>query len=270
MSSKFKILMAVMAIMMMLPGADVRADVSLFLLHHSTGRHFIDDGNVRQIIADLEVNQGTHFNFWDHDYTYIGLMNPEGQLMGYHYGNDLAETDPVDLHHLWTTANAARDSILNNHQIIAFKSCYPACHIDSDGLLEQYKTWYNEMADVFDQYPEKVFVVLSPPPLHRLRTNVGESDRARAFANWLGGEFLADHTNIQFFNLFDYLAQADDGSDTRNMLRYEFERSHDTDDSHPNEEGNIQAGQAFAEALVGAVAVPVRKTTMSGLRSMYR
>ena len=173
MKKNIRYLIAGVTFLMMLPAAGVRADVSLFMLHHSTGRYFIDEGNVRQTISNLTNDRDVNYNFWDHDYTYIGLMDPSGSLLGRSYGSDLADTDPVGLHHLWTTSNAARDSILNNHQVIAFKSCYPACHIGSDAMLEQYKTWYNEMAEVFDQYPNKIFVIVSPPPLHRLRTNVG-------------------------------------------------------------------------------------------------
>jgi hypothetical protein len=270
MSSKMRFLVAGITLMMILPGAGVRADVSLFLLHHSTGRYFIEEGNVRQVIASMEEEGGPRLKFWDHDYVHIGLMDPDGNLLSYNYGLDLLDTEPVDLHNLWTTANSARDSILNNHQVIAFKSCYSACEIVSDSMLGQYKTWYSEMAEVFDQHPDKIFVVVSPPPLHRLDTDLGEADRSRNFANWLGDEFLVGHPNIWYFNLFDLLAQADDGSSTRNMLQYDFEKSHSSSDNHPNEQANILAGQAFAEVMVGAGLVPVQKTSLNSFKAKYR
>jgi len=47
-----------------------------------------------------------------------------------------------------------------------FKSCFPASNIESDEELEQRKTWYLGMRDVMDAQPDKVFVVMSQPPLH--------------------------------------------------------------------------------------------------------
>jgi len=255
----------------MLPVADVRADVSLFFLHHSTGRNLISEGDVRQIVSEMDGGQEIQFNNWDHDYDYLGLMDPGGNLLGYSFNTEMEpDNNPVDLHRLWTTSNAARDSILNNYQVIAFKPCYPASDIVSDAMLAQYKVWYNEMGEVFDQYPDKVFLIMSQPPRHRLRTSVEEADRARAFANWLGDEYVTNHSNMMFFDFFDRLARADDGSSTRNMLRYEYERSHSDGDSHPNPAANMAIAPDFAEALVGAAQVPVQNKSLGSMKAMFR
>ncbi len=150
---------------------------------------------------------GTHYVFWDHDYNYVGLRENDGDFVGWIYNIPNDNTDPIGLYNLWTTANAARDSILDNHDVIAFKSCYPASAIPTPQLLQQYKTWYLAIRNVLDQHPDKIFVVMSQPPLHRLATNLTEADNARAFANWLkSAEFLQGHPNIVCFDLFDVLA----------------------------------------------------------------
>jgi hypothetical protein len=166
---------------------------------------------------------------------------------------------------LWTTANAARDSILQNHDVIAFKSCYPASSIPTPEVLAQYKTWYLAIRDVLDQHPEKVFVVMSPPPLHRLATNVTEADNARAFADWLKSpEFLHGHPNVVPFDLFDLLAAPNvPANATRNMLRYEYELSHSSDDSHPNAVANLAVAPSFAEALVAAAGAGSRAVELT-------
>jgi hypothetical protein len=228
------------------------ARTNLFFLHHSTGEGIINEGNVRGTIAQYNQAHGTHFELWDHGYNADGLRNPQGEPAGtYDIPDD--NTDPVGLYNLWTTDNEARRKILANHQVIAFKSCFPASDIQDDETLAQYKTWYLAMRDVFDQHPDKVFVVMSQPPLHRLATEPAVAKRARQFANWLkSAEYLGGHPNIVCFDLFDQLAHADDGSAGANMLRYEYEGSHDNSDSHPNATANQAVGPRFAQFLMDA------------------
>jgi len=227
---------------------------NLFFLHHSTGRNLINEGSVRGHLADLNGD----LEFWDHDYnygcgTYNGLRDPNGNYEGYDYdipGAPCGNTDPDGLHYLWTTSNSARATILANHEVIAFKSCYPASDITSDAMLAQYKSWYLDIRDFLDTRTDRMFVVMSQPPRHRLANpDPSAAARARAFADWLGSpEFLDGHPNIVYFDFFDHLA----GSD--NFLRYEYERSHSDSDSHPNAAANRAVGPHFAAALADAAA----------------
>jgi hypothetical protein len=229
---------------------------NLFFLHHSTGEGIIAEGNVRGYIDRYNQDHGTHYEFWDQGYNDDGLRDPQGEPAGtYNIPDD--NTDPDGLYNLWTTDNRARRQILENHQVIAFKSCFPASGIVDDGMLAQYKQWYLAMRDVFDQYPDKVFVVMSPPPLHHLATEPGEARRARQFAKWLkSGEFLDGHPNVVCFDLFDALAHPDDGSAGANMLRNEYEVSHSDSDSHPNTMANQAVGPLLAQFLIDAAQRP--------------
>jgi hypothetical protein len=254
------ILTAALVASALLPRAAQALD-NLFFLHHSTGRNIIEQGQMRDVLAQYNQDHGTDFVFWDHDYNYIGLREDGGDLLGYNYGVPGDNTDPDGLHILWTTANSARDSILANHQVIAFKSCYPASAIGSDAEIAQRQQWYLDMRDVFDSHPDHVFVVLSQPPLHSLATNVEQADRARAFASWLvSDEFTAGHPNVVAFDLFDLLAAPDDGSPTRNMLRYEYELNHNGSDSHPN----ALANEAVGPLLMTVMADAARERTVTG------
>jgi hypothetical protein len=242
---------------------------NLFFLHHSTGRYLIEDGDMRACFMTYNSMHGTEFGLWDHDYNYIGLTNPQGEQLGYSYGwND---TDPVDLHALFTTPNAARDSILINHEVIAFKSCFPASDITSDAELAQRKQYYLEMRDFFDTRPDRIFIVMTQPPLHHNATTVEHADRARAFANWLAsGAFLNGHENIRTFDLFDHLAHPDDGSEVRNTLRYEYEKDHSGTDSHPNLQANQVVGPQLADFFTQTVeSVPVRRKSLGELKALY-
>ncbi|MBU0743422.1 hypothetical protein KKG45_13715 [bacterium] len=250
------------ALAVLLAGPAAAAPLTnLFMLHHSTGRNLIAEGDVRGWFAEYTAANGTAYDFWDHDYNYIGLTAPDGSLLGTTYGIPGDNTDPDGLLALWTTANGARDQILANHQVIGFKSCYPASNIETDTELEERKQLYLQMRDVFDQYPDKVFVVMSQPPRHRLSTSAAEADRARDFADWLASDaYLAGHDNVVCIDLFNELAQADDGSATRNMLRYEYERSHYDVDSHPNTLANETAGPWFVSHFVEAASALDRST----------
>ncbi len=222
---------------------------NLFFLHHSTGNGLIVAGNMRATIQTYNTAHGTSFGFWDHGYNHDGLRNPSGEDTGVNYEVPNDNTDPDGLNYLFTSsesdAEACRNQILANHQVIAFKSCFPASEIADTDTLNQYKTWYLAMRNAFDQRPDKLFVVMSTPPLHRLATTATAAANARQFANWLkSSAYLSGHTNIVCFDLFNYLAGAD------NFLKYEYEGSHSDSDSHPNTLANQTVGPIFAQFLI--------------------
>lgn len=228
---------------------------NLFFLHHSTGRYLLEQGAVRDSLAARGEADSVVYELWDHDYNQYGLKDAGGDDCGWSYGIPGDNTDPDGLHVLWTTANAARDSILANHRVIAFKSCYPASDIGSDAQLETRKQWYREMRDFFDTQTGHIFVVMSQPPRHPDQTDLAAADRARAFAEWLGsGEYLDGHPNLVCFDFFDALAHPDDGSGERNTLRAEYRRDGAVD-SHPNETANREVAPLFVDALARAAGL---------------
>ncbi|MBC7249838.1 MAG: hypothetical protein H5T62_06080 [Anaerolineae bacterium] len=222
---------------------------NVIFLHHSTGRNLINQGRVRQRLT------AAGFQFWDHDYNWEGLIRPDGTRTGYSYGIPDDNTDPDGLARLFAQRvypwplNAF--SGLMQHEVIAFKSCFPASNITSEEQLEQYKTWYLGMREVMDRYPDHIFIVISPPPLNPATTTPEVAARARAFADWLeSDEFLAGHPNVFTFDFFDLLAEEDPSAPDFNMLRAEYR---DGEDSHPNELANQTIGPLFADFIVEAV-----------------
>ncbi|MBC8424399.1 hypothetical protein H8E07_09770 [bacterium] len=270
---KLRTTIVYLVLILALGGHTALAANNIFFLHHSTGRNLIEEGSVRNAVETYNAARGSAVVFWDHDYNYIGLRNPAGAYLGYNYNIPDDNTYPDGLHVLWTTNNAARTAILENHQVIAFKSCFPTCDIDSDAELQQYKDWYLDMRDVFDQHPTKTFVVISPPPRHRLATNAAAATRARAFATWMGSaEYMSGHGNLRFYDLFDRMAHADDGSGQANCLRYEYERSHSSTDSHPNVYANQSEAPEFIQFLLDTAAETTPNHAMSwgDVKSTFR
>ena len=223
------------------------ADV--IFLHHSTGRNLIAQGGVRERLT------AAGFRFWDHDYNAIGLTRPDGTRAGYSYNVPNDNTDPNGLAVIF--AQREYDLPLNTlsgllqHNVIVFKSCFPVNNISSEEQLERYKAYYRGMRDVMDRHPEKIFIVVTPPPLNPAATDAETAARARAFADWLtSDEFLAGHVNLFTFDFFDLLAEGDATDPDFNTLRAAYRTG---DDSHPNRTANETIGPLFADFIVTAV-----------------
>jgi hypothetical protein len=108
------------------------------------------------------------------------------------------------------------------------------------------------MREVMDQHRDKIFIVVTPPPLNPAATDAGAAAWARAFADWLKSEeFLAGHPNVFTFDLFDLLAEGDPGAPDLNMLRATYRG--EGDDSHPNQPANEAIGPLFADFIIQAV-----------------
>lgn len=222
---------------------------NVIFLHHSVGHNLVQEGGVRDRLTEAG------YNFWDHGYNWRGLRGPDGSPTGYSYNIPDDNTDPDGLARVFAQRvygiplNAF--SGLLQHEVIAFKSCFPASHISSDGQLERYRSYYLAMRDVMDQHPDRIFIVVTPPPLNPAETNVEAAARARVFANWLKSDaYLGAHPNVFTFDLFGYLAEDDPTSPDYNMLRKAYREG---SDSHPNRAANEKIGPLFVDFIVDAV-----------------
>jgi len=235
----------------------------IFFLHQSTGHGLITTGNMRGSIEAYNLKYGTSFGLWDFwsvdADNYPGLVNSSGEATRinlYEPTYTSSQTDPESLFWTWTGYNSywtsVRTRIMDRFQVIAFKSCFGASNIDDASALQDRKNWYLAMRDFFDQHPEKLFVVMSFPPQTPLETTATQAGYARAFANWLkSAEYRSGHPNVVCFDLFYYLAKADDGSADANMLQAEYRLS-DPHDSHPKDNAYGIVGPKFAEFLINA------------------
>jgi len=222
---------------------------NIIFLHHSTGHNLIEQGGVRELFTEAG------YDFWDHGYTWPGLRRPDGSETGYSYRIPDDNTDRDGLGRIFSQRvyplpiNAL--SGLLQHDVIISKSCFPASQIDSEEQLQTYKGTYLAMRDVMDQYPDKLFIVMSPPPLNPASTDPQAAARARAFANWLASDaYLAGHPNVAAFDFFDALAESDPAAMDFNMLRADYR---DGEDSHPNQTANEIVGPHFAGTVIQTI-----------------
>lgn len=223
---------------------------NIIFLHHSVGHNLIDQGGVRERFSQ------SGYNFYDHDYNHLGLRDPSGEYLGYGYNVPHDNTDPDGLAGIFSQPVYSLPintlSGLLQHEVIIFKSCFPASDIGSEEKLEQNKAQYLEMREVMSKHPEKIFIVVTQPPLNPTETNSEIAARARRFSDWLvSNEFLAgSQKNIFAYNLFDHLAEDDPSSPEFNMLRAEYRQG---TDSHPNQEANQTIGPIFVDFVQRAI-----------------
>jgi len=217
------------------PGRPPRR-LSLLWLHHSTGDALLDGG----LRAGLAANG---IDFHDINYT-------EAKVGDYVIGD---HTDPPDFPKTFNTPryfDVVKGWELKgkkkHHDMIMFKSCFPASKIESDEQLAQYKRWYRSLLPTFKKHPEILFIPLTTPPLVKAWTDAAQGKRARAFAKWLTGEYAAAAPNIAVFDLFDALAVRE-GFPLENRLVPQFGKG--VRDAHPSAAGAKAVTRLFVPWL---------------------
>ncbi len=243
-------LLLTLALLSALPGlaAPVAAqadEIMMIFMHHSVGRRLIEEGLLKEQFAEHNVA------LWDHGYNEDGLVTPEWDWLGTHWSVPGDNTDPdgwVTVFNQPVTSPPTNTfSHMLEYDIIAFKSCYPNADIYDDGMLETYKEYYRDIRDIMDQHPDKLFIVITNPPLNPVETSPDAAARAIEWAAYLASdEFLEGHPNVVTFDFFSLLA------DENGMLREEYRPS--PRDSHPNRLANETIGPLFVDFVMQALA----------------
>jgi hypothetical protein len=216
----------------------------IIFLHHSVGQNLIEQGNVREGLTKLG------YEFYDHGYNDGGLRLADGTYTGTNFDVPGDNTDPDGFAEIF--AQPLHDppdntfSHLMEYDVIIFKSCFPNSNIESDEQLAQYQAYYLSIRDRMDQYPNKLFILLTIPPEVPGNSEAQAVARARTFANWLQStEYLSGHPNVRVFDFFDLLSGQD------NFLRSDYR--FDNYDGHPNEQANRDIGPIFIDFVDQAI-----------------
>ncbi len=224
---------------------------NLIFLHQSTGANLIREGQLRQRLAEAGLQ------LWDQGYNYLQLTGPQGSPAGYSYSVPNDQTDPTALSRIFSQREYPLPlntlSGLLQHEVILLKSCFdPTSHIESEAKLEEYKAAYRIIRQRISQHPEKLFIIITQPPLNPAETDTAQAKRARQLADWLDSqEFKGGLKNLYIFDLFDRLASADGNGPEANMLRPEYRNG---SDSHPNTNANEDIAPEVASFIEQAVA----------------
>lgn len=220
----------------------------IIFLHHSTGGNVYNypDEGVPAWFSDYNATHGTNFQISDRWY-------PSDNNM------------PVDYYQEWIEGTGL-DTLVSNYDVIIWKHCYPASDVfENTGnpdpsstyqSIENYKAIYRLIRSKMDSFPDRIFIVWTIPPRHRLYgpsngDTLGNAMRAREFTAWVKDTFLHEDGEHRNMYVFDFRGIVADSGGL--FLRYEYERSHTGTDSHPNDAANNVAGPLFAQFIVDAV-----------------
>lgn len=248
---------------------------ALFLVH-STGNNLYTEGKVSDWVKNYNSTNGTNFQITTRDY-------PNTPWPWENY--------PYDYWKLWvdnSCNNTNPDieclaSMANNYGLVIFKHCFPGSDIEPDTgtpdiksdrkSLENYKLQYRALRNLMDGMPDKKFMVWTLVPLHRLATTPEKALRANEFVNWVKNKWLTEdgktHLNIFIFDFYSLAAELKENptSGMQYCLKYDYEGSHTSDDSHVNTLGNEIIGPLFSQAVIKAILTKYIKSITLGTQS---
>jgi len=268
--------------------------VRLIFIHHSTGENWLADDNGGLGLALRDNNyyvSDTNYG-WGPDS--IGDNTDIGQWWLWFRGSD----SPRYLAALYAedgqySAYSRMDtSPGGENEIVMFKSCFPNSALMGDfddavppignnplvgdfsgsefHTVANAKGIYTDMLEYFRTRPDKLFVVITAPPL----SDATYSSNARAFNEWLVNQWLSGYpySNVFVFDFYNVLT-TNDGNPSKNDLNSESGNHHrwwknaiqhkidgdndanpnvleyPSEDDHPSRAGNLKATAEFLPLL---------------------
>lgn len=270
MNDKMKQLYYVVTIIFISFGGKLHAqNEKVIFLHHSTGRLIYNDGHVADSIQAYNEKNGTNYHIKEKNFPYKPY-----EWLNY----------PYDYWNIWLNGYCEQykgekgysnvkclEDLCLEYDVITLKHCYPGADILKDTgnpdisgdrkSLENYKLQYRVLRDKFQEFPDNDFIVWTLVPRHRLDANSPENaPRAKKFVDWVKDEWLTEegktYDNIHIFDYFSLAAEQNISPNPIRVpycLKYEYERSHDNKDSHPNKLASKEIGTEFYKFIINVL-----------------
>lgn len=240
--------------------------VKLVFVHHSTGENWLTDG-----YGGLGKTLGEN-NYFVSDTNYGWGPDAIGDRTDIPNWTEWFASDstPTSMEALFNEAeqHATYTRTLpdpgGENQIIMFKSCFPNSALegspnDPPGTYEELsvsgaKYVYNTILPYFAAHPEKLFIVITAPPL----SDSTYAENARAFNQWLVNNWLAENNytlnNVAVFDFYNILTDPNAHHQINNGQIEHIEGTHNTlfypsDDDHPSVAGSQKATAEFVPML---------------------
>ena len=240
--------------------------VKLIFIHHSTGENWLTDG-----YGDLGRTLGQN-NYFVSDTNYGWGPNAIGDrtdIPNWVEWFRSADT-PTYMEALFEESGQNASYTRNlpdpggENQIIMFKSCFPNSDLggnpdDPPGTYEDLtvagaKYVYNQILQYFSTRPDKLFVVITAPPL----SDPTNAANARAFNQWLVNDWLRENNytqnNVAVFDFYNVLTAPDAHHQYQNgriehILGNRNTLYYPSGDDHPSVEGSRKATEEFIPLL---------------------
>lgn len=154
------------------------------------------------------------------------------------------------------------------NEIVMFKSCFPNSNLDGNPndppdstpgyTVGHAKYVYNELLKYFGAHNDKLFIVVTAPPLRAEETSPHAAANARAFNNWLVYNWLWENnytqSNVAVFDFYNVLTGANYhhyfyNGDVQHIFGNHNTAYYPTSDSHPSAAGSRKATHEFVPLL---------------------
>ncbi len=240
--------------------------MKLIFIHHSTGENWLTDG-YGNLGRTLDQN-----NYFVSDTNYgwgpdaIGDRTDIPNWVEW-FSNSSTPTymeallNETEQHSSYTRSLSDPGG---ENQVIMFKSCFPNSALegnpnDPPGTYEELtvsgaKYVYNTILRYFATRPDKLFIVITAPPL----SDPSLADNARAFNNWLVNDWLRENNytlqNVAVFDFYNILTDNNAhhrivGDQVEHVLGSRNTLVYPSGDDHPSQKGSQKATEEFIPML---------------------
>ncbi len=243
--------------------------VKLIFIHHSTGENWLADG-----YGNLGITLGQN-NYFVSGTNYGWGPNTIGDRTDIPNWTEWFRSADTAMYMNALFAESGQNSSFTRtladpggeNEIIVFKSCFPNSALEgnpgdpptADGWLTvgHAKYVYNEILQYFATRPDKLFIVVTAPPLQ----DGTYAENARAFNEWLMNDWLAENNytlpNVAVFDFYNVLTGPDNHHRYINgAIEHIFTAGMNTSyypssggDDHPSAEGSQKATDEFVSLL---------------------
>jgi hypothetical protein len=240
--------------------------VKLIFIHHSTGENWLTDGygNLGKTLAENNYFVSDTNYGWGPDS--IGDRTDIPDWLEWFASDQTPGYISALLEESGQNSSYTRDfeDPGGENQVIMFKSCFPNSALegnpgdppDAEGWLTvgHAKYVYNEILQYFSTRPDKLFIVITAPPLQ----DTTYADNARAFNLWLVNDWLAENNytlpNVAVFDFYNVLTDRDahhwfsDG-EIGHVVKESNILAYPSSDDHPSRKGSQKATEEFIPLL---------------------
>jgi hypothetical protein len=216
--------------------------VRLVFIHHSTGQNWLADDH-GQLGITLRDN-----NYFVSDTNYgwgpdsIGSNTDIGNWYNWFLSGQRSSYLPplFAANEQWCSYSRLAANPGGENQVILFKSCFPNSTIygsptevpttgtnpiygkgagDASYTVGNVKGLYNALLAYFATMPQKLWVLIAPPPLAAGDTNASQASNARAVNNWLYTDWLKNYTqkNVMVFDFYHVLTSNGGNNNTNDV-----------------------------------------------------
>lgn len=241
--------------------------VKLVFIHHSCGENWLNDDN-----GGLGQELGRN-NYFVSDTNYgwgpdgIGDRTDIPNWLEWFRGQETERYMSALYNESGQNSSYTRTLVDpgGENQIIMFKSCFPNSNLEGnpndppspgiDLTVGNAKYTYNELLKYFITRPDKLFIVITAPPVQ----DPAYTANARAFNTWLVQDWLREnnypYSNVAVFDFYNVLTGRNNHHRVQNgTIEYITNQGRDTafyptEDDHPSATGNRKATEEYIPLL---------------------